>query len=332
LQTLNVRNDAFQASPPRQVPASAGPVPACGPYPVAVLTKLSAVAAILLVAGCGTSRTAGPDAPPPTPDGPTRDQVLMANGLCASAIGLDRELADARQVLTSTPDDFPFSDAETYLSFAGSDISSLVATLEELPVSGVEAADRYAASLAAEIARVLPEIERLAGDTWDAYSMSEQDRIDRVTRIVEQLETIDPEGPDLRTLVRETPEFEEFYELAPNCEPLDPPPPSSTPPPPPNKSPEEAEDGTDLGACADGDCEVAITGATTVTVGEYALDVSVAGGEVTIVEDFAGGGTGTSTMGGVGAVTSVGTSGGTTVTMTVNGLHGDTAVLRFATN
>ncbi len=299
-----------------------------------MLTKLSAVAAILLVAGCGTSRTAGPDAPPPTPDGPTRDQVLMANGLCASAAGFNRELADAREVLTSTPDDFAISDSQTYLSFAGSNISSLVTALEELPVSGVEAADRYAASLATEIARILPEIERLAGETWDAYSMSEPERINRVTQIVEQLETIDPEGPDLRTLVRETPEFEEFYELAPNCEPLDPPPPpsTSTPPPPPNKSPDEAEDGTDLSACADGDCEVAITDSATVTVGEYTIDVTVANGEVTTMEEFPGGGSGTTVLGGVGGASSFGQVGGTTVTMTLTGLTGTTAVMEFSTN
>jgi hypothetical protein len=296
-----------------------------------VLTKFCVVATILLVAGCGISRTAGPDAPPPEPDGPTRDQVLMADGLCLSTAAFDRELADARLVLTSPPDDFPFSDSESFLSSAGSNFATLVTTLEELPVSGVDAADGYAASLAAELARVLPEIERLAGEMWDAYSMSEVDRIDRVTRIVEQLETVDPEGPDLRTLVRETPEFAEFYELAPNCQPLDPPstPPTSTPR---NVPPDEAEDGTDLAACADGDCEVAITGSATVTVGDFTLDVTVAGDEVTTMENFAGGGSGTTVLGGIGGASSFGQVGGETVTMTLTGLHGDTAVVDFSTD
>jgi hypothetical protein len=296
-----------------------------------VLTKLSAVAAILLVAGCGTSRTAGPDAPPPTPDGPTRDQVVMADGLCITAAQLDSELADGREALEEPADSWGSSSTDYYLTFVGSTVPSLATALRELPDSGVEAADRYVTSLADEVGRVAPEVERLAGESWEVSQLTEQERRTRVTQIVELLESIDPEGPDLRTLARETPEFAEFYELAPNCAPLDPPS-TSTPPPPPNKSPDEAEDGTDLAACADGDCEVAITGAATVTVGDFAFDLTVAGGEVTMVEDFPGGGSGTSRMGGVGAVTSIRTSGGTTVTMTVTGLHSDTAVLEFATN
>jgi hypothetical protein len=258
----------------------------------------------------------------------------MADGLCITTAQLDSELADGREALEEPADSWGSSSTDYYLTFVGSTVPSLATALRELPDSGVEAADRYVTSLADEVGRVAPEVERLAGESWEVSQLTEQERRTRVTQIVELLESIDPEGPDLRTLVRETAEFAAFYELAPNCAPLDPPPPpsTSTPPPPPNKSPDEAEDGTDLAACADGDCEVAITDSATVTVGEYTIDVTVADGQVTTMEEFPGGGSGSTVLGGVGGASSFGQVGGTTVTMTLNGLTGTTAVMEFSTN
>lgn len=316
------------------MPANAGPVPSPAPYAVAVLTKLSVAAAVLLVAGCGTSRTAGPDAAPPTADGPTRDQVLMADGLCAAATALDTEVAEAAEIAEPAPGGYTGPSADFYLTFVDSDLEMLAAALEQLPESGVEAADRYVASFQAEVERIIPEVTGLVGDTWELTQLTEPQRVAIVVQVLELYESIDPEGPDLLTLARENRDFRAFYDLAPRCAPLEPPPPSSTPPTStvPNVPPEDAEDGTDLAACADGDCEVAITGSATVTVGEYTIDVTVANDEVTTVEEFPGGGSGTTVMGGVGGASSFGVAGGETVTMTLNGLDGDTAVLEFSTD
>ena len=294
-----------------------------------VLTKLSVAAAILLVAGCGTSRTAGPDAPPPTADGPTRDQVIMADALCAAVTTFDEDVAEAKSIAEPAPGGYTGPSADFYLTFVDSDLEMLATAIDDLPESGVEVADRYAASFLAEVERIMPEITELVGDSWELTQLSEPQRMAIVAQVLELYESVDPEGPDLVTLARENRDFRAFYDLAPRCVPLEPPP-TTEAPDVPNVLPEDADDGTDLAACAGGDCEVAITGQATVAVGSFTIDVTVAGGQVITMEEFPSGGSGTTAMG-LGGSSSFGQAGGETVTMTVNGLHGDTAVLEFAT-
>lgn len=313
--------------------AISGPVPRQGSYAAVVLTKLSVAAAVLVLAGCGTSRTAGPDAPPPTPDGPTREQVLMADGLCAAVTSLDTEKAEAQAAAEPSPGGYTGPSADFYLTFVDSDVDMLVSALDELPESGVEAADRYVASFRAELQRIAPEITELVGDTWELTRMSEPQRVAIVAQVLELFESVDPEGPDLLTLVRENRDFREFYDLAPRCAPLEPPATTSAPDEsdvPENVLPEDAADGTDLAACADGDCEVAITDRATVAVGDFTIDVTVVGEEVTTTQEFPGGGSGATVLS-LGGSSSFGVASGATVTMTLNGLHDDTAVLEFST-
>jgi hypothetical protein len=47
--------------------------------------------------------------------------------------------------------------------------------------------------------------------------MSQAEQLDRIERIVELLDTIEPRGDDLPTLLTENPEFAAAYELAPSC-------------------------------------------------------------------------------------------------------------------
>lgn len=117
------------------------------------------------------------------------------------------------------------------------------------------------------------------------------------------------------------------YELAPHCAPLTPPLPASTAPTSSQHDvpPSEADDGTDLSACADGTCEVVITGAA----GPFTITVTVAGGKVHTEERFPGGGSGRTSFGGVGGEGRI-TVGDDELTMTVVGLQADTAVIEFA--
>jgi len=252
----------------------------------------------------------------------------MADGLCATITTFDTDVAEARSLLEPTPGEYTGPGADFYLTFVDSDLDMLAAALEELPESGVEVADRYVASFLAEVERIAPEITELVGDTWELSQLGEQEQLAIVAQVVELFESIDPEGPDLLTLARENRDFRAFYDLAPRCAPVEPPAPSTVP----NVLPQDAEDGTDLAECADGDCEVAITGSATVTVGGFTIDVTVAGDEVTTMEDFPGGGSGTTVLGGIGGAASFGQVGGETVTITLNGLHGDTAVVDFSTD
>lgn len=287
------------------------------------------VLVVLVVAGC-TTRVAGPDAPPPTRQGPSREQVLLADGLCSASAHLAAEIAEARALVGGQADQPAGPGSDHYLAFVASDVSGLADRFAALPDSGVAAVDRHVAHLAAELARIEPEVTRLAGDHWEVWQLSEPERLDRVRQIVALFDSVDLGGTDPAALAREHPEFGAAHELAPSCEP--PAPPSSSTSPttsaPRNVPPAEAKDGTDLAACADGACEVAVTGSATVAVGPFTVEVTVADGAVRTVEDFPGGGSGSSTLGGVGGEVRFGNT-DQMVTLRVRGLDGDTAVLEF---
>jgi hypothetical protein len=132
------------------------------------------------------------------------------------------------------------------------------------------------------------------------------------------------------SLIRDSREFAVAHDLAPSCEPAEPRTSVSTAPPPENVPPAEADDGTNLSACADGTCEVTITGTATVTVVDHTVEVIVENDQVTTTERYAGGGMGTSTTG-LGGTVSFGNT-AQTITIAVNGLSGATAVLEFSLN
>lgn len=297
----------------------------------AVRKNLAVVAAVLLVAGC-TSRVAGLDAPPRTREGPTREQVLQADGLCVADTQLASEIADARSLATGRDEEYRLG-TDYYLRFVASTVTTLADTVNTLTDSGTEPADAYASALAAELSRIAPEVTRLAGESWEVSQLPEQTRLDRVRQITDQFDSLDTDGVDVLSLARKDPEFAWAYDLAPNCAPLTVPSAESSPapssPPPADVSPTEAEDGTDLAACADGTCEVAITDSATVTVADFTLDITVADDQVTTVEQFPSGATGTSSLGGVGGEVSFGDT-ERTVTLQLVGLEGNTAVLRFS--
>lgn len=242
---------------------------------------------------------------------------------------LDSTVAQAKDVLATPPDptDSAFmSDSGTYLRSVGdSTIESVAAGLDELPESGIEAADRYASSLAAELTRVGPEVEQLVGDTFDLDAKSEEQRRDLIRQVIGKLESVAPEGPDLHTLARQNRELAAVYRLAPHCLPLAAPP---SRPNPRNVPTTEAADGTDLNACADGACEVVIAATAEVAVGSYSVSVIVGDDEVRVVDSYNGdftNGTIISDVGGAGQITTEDEK----LTITAAGLHEDKAVLAF---
>lgn len=286
-----------------------------------------AVVILLLVSGCMT-RTAGPDAKPAPPtsstaiEPPDRERVVWTDRLCSATSRLAGEQGSGKELTTSPADEFTLLRARHYLSFVSSSVSRLADEFGSMPESGIEDADRYVAGMAAELSRVEPEVARLAGDHFTANGLTDAEVRRRVARVVELLGSVKPEGPDLPALVRESPEFAAAYELAPTCQPLTP---SSTGAPAPLP---KAADGTDLAACADGDCEVDLRGKVEVRVGSFLFDVTVSGGTVTVTHDYGGGGGGQATLSGPDGEASFG-SGGEEVTIRLSGIEGDRAVVKF---
>ncbi|MCT2581506.1 hypothetical protein [Actinophytocola gossypii] len=278
---------------------------------------LPLVVALLLLGGC-VSRTAGPGAKPAEtsepPEPPNREQVLWADSLCSATSQLTAEQARGEDLVTGPPDDFTPYETDHYLTFVADNVSGLAdqfGTLVETSV-GFDAADRYATSLADALTGIAPEVTRLAQAAG------------KVKRIVELIGSVKPEGPDLATLVREDPEFATVHDLAPACTPLAPP--SSSAPPEPVPSP---ENGTDIGSCADGTCEVELTGTVEVQVREFLFQVTVDESTVTMTHDFPNGGSGRTTLG-VGGEARI-SSGDTTVVIHLLGIEPGTAVLKFST-
>ena len=292
---------------------------------------LPAIVILLLVGGCMT-RTAGPDArqaPPTSPasptaiEPPTREQVVWTDQLCSATTQLANEQASGRELTTGPADSFTFIRARHYLTFVASSVSRLADEFGRMAKSDIEDVDRYVTGMVAELSRIVPEVTRLAGDRFTPDSLPDAEVRKRVGRIVELLDSVRPEGADLATLARENPEFAARYELAPSCQPVTP---SSTAAPGPLP---RAADGTDLAACADGSCEVALRGKAEVRVGSFLLEVTVSGGTVTVVHDYGGGGGGQATLSGAGSEASFG-SGGEEVTIRLSGADGDRAVVEFA--
>jgi hypothetical protein len=214
------------------------------------------------------------------------------------------------------------SDSGTYLRSAGVGIETAI--VEELPESGIEVADRYASSLLAELNRVAPEVDQIVGDTFDLDGKSEQERRDIVRRVIDTLESVAPEGPDPHVLARQNREFAPVYDLAPRCLPLAPPP---SKPSPRNVPKSEAADGTDLDACYEGTCEVAIAGTYDVRVGSFVVVVLVAD-EVRIVDRDDISRASGAIITDVGSTSRI-AAGDETLAVTLTGLHEDTAVLKF---
>lgn len=98
-------------------------------------------------------------------------------------------------------------------------------------------------------------------------------------------------------------------------------------------APEDAADGTDLGACADAECEVAVTAGATVPLGPDLGDVhvtEVGGGQVTITMAYPSGGGGSMRVGIAPRAGSFGNTNTMIVEFGVLGIEDGTAVLSFA--
>lgn len=289
--------------------------------------RIVVMALAVLVAGGCVSRTAEPDTPPEPPKPPTHDEVQWTSTLCDTVGELNAKYERGRDILATPANQFTAIDAKLFIDDVPSIVSSYSSRFDSFDDSGIYVADKYVWDLAAALAGIEPQIsELLAGHTPYPHMMPDDEAIALVGPILELLESAQP--GKLSELVKASPKFAAAYELAPGCVPPDPPSSSSSAPPPANVAPSEAEDGENLQACADGTCEVVITGSATVTVASFTIEATVADDELTTVEHFEGGGQGSGTLGLGGSIT-IG-HGDESLTITLNGIDGDTAVVEFS--
>lgn len=107
------------------------------------------------------------------------------------------------------------------------------------------------------------------------------------------------------------------------------PPPTPTPPPTTTAELPTAADGTDVGACKDGSCQILVTGAVDVPVRNRVLEIMLENGEVIVTPSMASGARIGSPLSSVGQGVSIGGPNSRTIIVTLDGIRPDAAVLRI---
>jgi hypothetical protein len=307
---------------------------------MAVMSRICLLTVVMsAVAGCAGAPP--PDDPPddtaaPRP-APTRELVVWVDSLCQSISSWERlKESSARDVAEITePGGWdprrPDERADSFLFSASAQLTRLAESLSEPASSGIPAADKVRAAYAAAVEAVEPEVERLDDPSVRHQRVPEQ-RIQDALRAGELIASMTPPQPDLPAVVAAEPTLADAYHLAPRCSPDRLPNSTATPssgPTPTSAVLPPAADGTDLSACADGACQILVTGQMDVSVRGQLLHVSLDEGGVTIGKPGANGAYAQSTMA-VGGSTRFGSPDDTQIAVTVDGRNADGAVLTIS--
>ncbi|MBN6041363.1 hypothetical protein [Amycolatopsis sp. 195334CR] len=291
----------------------------------------AAVGVVLVAGGCGSAEAPPPAAaPPPPPPQPTREMVTWADTMCQATDSLTRDQVEFEglEVDPAKPDEFADMHLYSYLSSADMGLESLASQFTGLPPSGVAAGDQLAKSLGEGLQRILPEVEALVGDR---FAMSPRGDFtgmyDRARKLNELLDSVKPAGPDLPAVVAADPLLTAAHHLAPRCQPPAPPPPPEVPPGPLPA----AKDGTDFGACADGECQILVTGEPKLKVGDNEFTITLSEKSVTLKDYGPQGASGTMRTGVGGKASWGNVNTGKKLELTVTALNAEGAVLDFKT-
>ncbi|MFJ2646179.1 hypothetical protein ACIO1C_05545 [Streptomyces sp. NPDC087420] len=340
---------------------------------------LALVTGLTLVSGCTPGKDAAPartdDKPAiATASAPSRALVVWTDTMCATTATLDaarkqsaqkvKELAHPTNDPASAHAPAPASDpapgssyrpdpgftADSYLNWASSSVEAAAAGYAALRPSGIAAADRLRAQLAAGVGEIRPEVTRLS-DFFALTSLSPAEKTERAKRVGRLLASLKQPRPDLPALAGMNPDLGAAYHLAPRCvpasapgrpvRPADPsrtPATPATPASPATPAPVSSHaqlpppaDGTDFAACADGKCEVRLTPQPAdIKVGDLKLTAWVKDRVVRLHTAYPSGGSGSMTLGEGGRGT-YGRAGGERVTVTVKLLRVDEANVEITT-
>ncbi|MET9557211.1 hypothetical protein [Streptomyces sp. NPDC006645] len=143
-----------------------------------------------------------------------------------------------------------------------------------------------------------------------------EDSVGRAERVGELIASLRMPRPDLTALVAQEPKLSAAYRTAPKCAPPEPLP--------------TAADGTDVGACKDGTCEILVTKQTHLAIGEWKVRASLSETKATVRNNDPGGAVGEVwlTDGGTG---SFGEADGRELAFNAVAIDKDGAVLKFRT-
>lgn len=199
-----------------------------------------------------------------------------------------------------------------YLQDTSSSLDEVAKGLHRVRPSGIAAADRLHDGLTEEVARVQPMVTGLTGS--GAHTGLSEDSVDRAERVGKLIASLRMPKPDLTAVAAEEPKLSTAYRTAPRCAPPEPLP--------------EAADGTNIGACKDGTCEILVTKQVHLTVGGWKVRVSLSETKATVRNNDPDGAVGEVSLasGGTGAF---GEADGKELTIKALAVDKDGAVLKF---
>jgi hypothetical protein len=297
-----------------------------------------AAATLVLITGCGSDGDGEDGGGTARPPSPSRAQVVWADTMCENVALVERTKADSAEDIESVrvPEDESFlgpeHEARSYLSGLPSSLEEAAAALKSLRPVGVRPADAYRKELAGELGRVTPQVDKLS-DFFTISSLSGKALVARAEKAAKLVASLELPEPGLKAVTAEDPELRRARELAPGCVP--PAGPSASPgaqEPVESKKLPEADDGEDVGACEDGDCEVLVTDTADIEVDGRTYHVGVDSPEVTLNHSTPGGGKGRITMIGPNGRGTFGKAGGKAVTFRTKGVNKDGAVIDISTS
>ncbi|RBQ19408.1 hypothetical protein DP939_15945 [Spongiactinospora rosea] len=261
----------------------------------------------------GTSTSAAPK-----PAVPRQASVKWADRMCqVTKLLATMKKNSAHEVadIADPPEDAligPDFTAMGYLSEMSSSLDEVAKKVGEVRPLGIAPADRLHDDLAKEIERVHLGVTGLndPGELADPMDGS-ADRAERVGRLIASLET---PRPGLAAVTAAEPELSAAYRLAPGCAPPKPLP--------------RAADGTNVGACKDGTCEILVKKQTRLVVRGWTLRVSLTEDKATVRNHDADGAVGEISMAAGGRGTFA-DGNGAEVTIRAVAVNKDGAVLKI---
>ncbi|GAA4019819.1 hypothetical protein GCM10022247_49470 [Allokutzneria multivorans] len=256
-----------------------------------------------------TAYDLAPGCDPVGPRAPARQSVVWADSMCATAKAVQGLPAAVPQV---SADLLGSAELGMFISSGESRVKELSESVGKLAPIGVKAADEYRSRMQAALKDAAGKLPRDVG-MRDFWSVPTDARKAEAGKVVEAYGLIRPTAAGLDLAVRTDAALGAAYDLAPRCTPAG----ASELPP--------ARNGSDLGSCASGTCQVQVTGRAEVTIDGRLFVVTVRDGGVSVAN-----GTAVTRMQSGSGSSSFGQTGGKTVRFRVLGLTATSTVLSIS--
>ncbi|SEO87905.1 hypothetical protein [Amycolatopsis saalfeldensis] len=259
----------------REVAAAAAALkPATADLQKAVRGDAKLNASFDVAPGCSPVRQFGPvDAASPTPA-----LVAWSDTMCTAAASVTS--LRAQKLGDIAGDDPRFAgfggfELGNFIGGAGRQVGQLTGTLAPLAPTGVQEADAYRAGLLAALQAVAPKLPQDQQGMADLSFQPVDQLKTQAQQVIDVLATITMPSPDLPAAVAHSKVLANSYDVAPNCRPLGSPP-LALP---------AAANGTDLGACQAGKCQVQVSGVADLTVSGIRFTLSIGPASVRVLQD-----------------------------------------------